>query len=179
MKKNMILFFGILKKLLICILKMPIKWWLTSDIVYFDSELALTVKQFFMQKNNTILDKIVSHCYGLIMQKISQPVIFKNYIYIWRAILFADCTIKTNKTHNTQNIINLSQNATEEVKIIIDELIDCFKNKNNFKEEEYKPNLDLLNAYIKNIKKFITENKTSKFIFDKDWEILINNIWMN
>ncbi len=54
---------------------MPI-WWLTSDIVYFDSELALTVKQFFMQKNNTILDKIVSHCYGLIMQKISQPVIF-------------------------------------------------------------------------------------------------------
>lgn len=55
---------------------MPI-WWLTSDIVYFDSELALTVKQFFMQKNNTILDKIVSHCYGLIMQKISQPVILK------------------------------------------------------------------------------------------------------
>ncbi|UIB20841.1 putative protein 062L [Cricket iridovirus] len=149
---------------------MPI-WWLTSDIVYFDSELALTVKQFFMQKNNTILDKIVSHCYGLIMQKISQPVIFKNYIYIWRAILFADCTIKTNKTHNTQNIINLSQNATEEVKIIIDELIDCFKNKNNFKEEEYKPNLDLLNAYIK--------NKTSKFVFDKNWEILIKDIWMN
>ncbi len=103
--------------------------------------------------------------------KISQPVIFKNYIYIWRAILFADCTIKTNKTHNTQNIINLSQNATEEVKIIIDELIDCFKNKNNFKEEEYKPNLDLLNAYIK--------NKTSKFVFDKNWEILIKDIWMN
>lgn len=45
--------------------------------------------------------------------------------------------------------------------------------------EEYKPNLDLLNTYIKNIKTFITENKTSKFIFDKDWEILINNIWMN
>ncbi len=35
---------------------MPI-WWLTSDILYFDSELAVTVKQFFMQKNNTILDK--------------------------------------------------------------------------------------------------------------------------
>ncbi len=63
------------------------------------------------------------------MQKNFPTCNFKNYIYIWRAILFADCTIKTNKTHNTQNIINLSQNATEEVKIIIDELIDCFKNK--------------------------------------------------
>ncbi len=28
---------------------MPI-WWLTSDIVYFDSELALTVKQFLCRK---------------------------------------------------------------------------------------------------------------------------------
>ncbi len=61
--------------------------------------------------------------------------------------------------------INLSQMQP------IDELIDCFKNKNNFKEEEYKPNLDLLNAYIK--------NKTSKFVFDKNWEILIKDIWMN
>ncbi len=72
---------------------MPI-WWLTSDIVYFDSELALTVKQFFMQKNNTILDKIVSHWLWTYYAKNFQPLIFKNYIYIWRAILFADCTIK-------------------------------------------------------------------------------------
>ncbi len=45
------------------------------------------------------------------------------------------------------------------LKLLLIELIDCFKNKNNFKEEEYKPNLDLLTAYIK--------NKTSKFVFDK------------
>ncbi len=63
-----------------------------------------------MQKNNTILDKIVSHCYGLIMQKISQPVIFKKlYLYLVEAILFADCTIKTNKTHNTQTLLIVTE----------------------------------------------------------------------
>ncbi len=47
---------------------MPI-WWLTSDIVYFDSELALTVKQFFMQKNNTILDKLYLIVMDLLCKK--------------------------------------------------------------------------------------------------------------
>ncbi len=58
---------------------MPI-WWLTSDIVIFDSELALTVKQFFMQKNTTIVDKYVSHCYGLIMQKLFPTCNFKTIL---------------------------------------------------------------------------------------------------
>ncbi len=56
----MILFFGILQQLLIVFSKNAYWFWLTSDIVYVDSELALTVKTIFMQKNNTCRQNCIS-----------------------------------------------------------------------------------------------------------------------
>ncbi len=55
----------------------------------------------------------------LLCKNSSQPVILKLY-YNWRAILFADCTIKTNKLIILKTLLIWSQNATEEVKTIID-----------------------------------------------------------